>query len=59
MTPNVRLERPALSDIAKKRRYSPTDNGKQMIGADLGFGDLLVLVLELDDEMTALGFPNA
>lgn len=36
--------------------YAPADNGKD-IWQDLNVADVMVLVFELDDEMTALGFP--
>lgn len=37
--------------------YDPSQNGRLVVGGDLGFGDLLVLMFELSEEMTRLGAP--
>lgn len=38
--------------------YSPADNGRDIL-KDLSVADLMVLVFELDDQMTTLAFPSA
>lgn len=38
-------------------RLSPSDNGRQIMRTDLHVADFLALMLELDAEMTRLGFP--
>lgn len=42
-----------------KLTYSPADNGRQILGTDLQLADLLALMFEMDDEMTARGFATA
>lgn len=37
--------------------YDPTQNGHLVIGGDLSFGDLLVLMVEMSEELDALGAP--
>lgn len=37
--------------------YTPSQNGRLVTGGDLGFGDLLILMVELSDEMDRLGAP--
>lgn len=38
--------------------YSPADNGKQIIGREIFLGDILTLMIEMDDELVALGAPR-
>jgi hypothetical protein len=35
--------------------YDPSQHGKQIIGADLGFADLLILMIEMSDELDRIG----
>jgi hypothetical protein len=35
----------------------PADNGKSIIGSDLRLGDMIGLMFEADDELTAMGAP--
>ncbi len=37
--------------------YSPADDGKQVLGADIHIGDLIVLFVEIGDELDRLGCP--
>jgi hypothetical protein len=37
--------------------YGPADTGKSIIGTELGLGDLFLISLEMDAELTALGAP--
>lgn len=39
--------------------FAPKDNGRDIMAHDLGVADVLILMFEMDDEMTALGFPTA
>jgi hypothetical protein len=38
-------------------RYSPGDSGRQIIGTDLGLGDLVVLMFEMSSELDRAGCP--
>jgi hypothetical protein len=38
-------------------RYSFADNGRPILGTDLGPGDLILLMFEMSDELDALGCP--
>ena len=38
--------------------YGPAENGKQIIGTDLIFGDLMILMFELSDELDRRGCPR-
>jgi hypothetical protein len=37
--------------------YSQSDNGRAVFGTDLGLGDLIALMLEMDEELSRLGCP--
>lgn len=37
--------------------YKPADTGKRVIGTEIFMGDLLALMIEVDDELVALGAP--
>src|SRR5579863_1747923 len=37
--------------------YSPADKGRQVVGRDLQFGDMIILLFELADELDRLGCP--
>ncbi len=37
--------------------YSPTDHGKEIIGVDFQYADVLVLMFEMSDELDRLGYP--
>jgi hypothetical protein len=37
--------------------YSPADKGREILGADIDIGDLIVLLFELSDELDRLGCP--
>jgi hypothetical protein len=37
--------------------YGPADNGKKIIGTDLGVGDILILMMEMSDNLDQLGCP--
>jgi hypothetical protein len=37
--------------------YSPADNGKQVIGAEIQLGEVLALMFETDDVLTEMGTP--
>ena len=37
--------------------YSPADNGRPVVGRDLQFGDMIILLFELAEELERLGCP--
>ena len=38
-------------------RYGPTESGKKIIGTDLSFADLLILMIEMSDYLDSRGCP--
>lgn len=36
--------------------YDPSQNGRQIIGGDFSFGDMIVLLVEISDELDGLGY---
>lgn len=55
----LRIDNPKPPPVAwRGLAYGYADNGRPVIGPDLGMADLLILLFDLDEELTAIGAPG-
>jgi len=55
---NLSLSKASSRPVSwRSLQYDPTQHGKPIIGTDLGFADLLILMIEMSDELDSLGCP--